>query len=343
MRLIIMMLMFLNFVGMASAGDLRNAMRADDAGDYALAANLYTALAENGDPIAQHNLAIMYEQGKHFKRSYKDAFYWFLEASKSGNKQSLFQVGNMYQFGRGVKEDIALAVDFYLRAAAAGSGDAHLGLGDLYLRGDHFEANLAVAFDHWVKSVELTNNPMGAYNAGLALFKGDGVPINLAKAYEFFEIAAKQNHSGAMYFLGNYFDAALGQKARDKKMAAYWYRKAAGLGNRPAMHNLANMYLKGEGVRPDEAAALALYEEAAHLGFAQSQFNLSAMLNAGVGNAKNLEKAAMWLLIAKMNGFTSGNLEEDIFSKFDTNKITQITSQAKKCLFSSYDRSVCKG
>lgn len=333
--------MFLGWHVMASAENLKDAMRAEESGNYALAANLYTSLAKNGDAIAQHNLAVMYEQGKYFEKSYEDAFYWFSEAAKSGISQSLFQVGNMYHFGRGVKEDLALAVDFYFQAANAGSGDAHFWLADLYRKGDYFEADLALAFDHLVKSVELTQNASAAYNAGLALFKGQGVSINLLKAYEFFEISAQQNHPGAMYFIGNYYDAALGGKKRDKTTAAYWYRKAAKLGSRPAMHNLANMYLKGEGVRLDESAAFELYQEAALLGFAQSQLNLSVLYSNGIGTPSDLDKAAMWLLISKMNGLKSGKLEAKMFSNLDQNKISEITTRAKKCIFSSYDPMEC--
>jgi hypothetical protein len=56
--------------------------------------------------------------------------------------------------------------------------------------------------------------------------------------------------SRAQLMIGNYYDNGRAVK-KNTAAAAVWYRKAADLGDRNAQHNLAQLYLRGDGVPRD--------------------------------------------------------------------------------------------
>ncbi len=67
------------------------------------------------------------------------------------------------------------------------------------------------------------------------------------------------NNIGMMYLLGH-------GTTRNYAAAMRWFRKAAALGNNPAMFSIAGLYLRGLGVVSDAARALRWYQKAAASG-----------------------------------------------------------------------------
>jgi S1-C subfamily serine protease len=112
--------------------------------------------AEQGDPEAQYNLAVMhdmgigapkntesgkwyakaaaqgvaeaqfqlgvryYEHGKQTKKNYETAFSWFYKAALQGMAEAQYNVGLMYQLGRGVATNRVEAYKWYIVSAAQG-------------------------------------------------------------------------------------------------------------------------------------------------------------------------------------------------------------------------------
>lgn len=340
LRIIATVLLF-SFGRIAYGDELDDAITALNSGQYETAAELLVPLALDNNAFAQYNLAVMLEQGQGFEVSYEKAFHWYQRASSAGIPQAIFQIGNMYQYGRGVQKSLVNAVANYELAAEKGNGDALVALADLYFNGEFFSADKVKAFSLWVEAVNLTENPSAAYNAGRALFEGDGVDVELANGLKFFEIAVKHKHPGAMYYLANYHDRGLAGKKIDKTKAAFWYEKAATKGHRIAKHNLANMHMKGEGVRKDVHTAFNLYREAAYLGFPNSQLNLSLNYKLGLGTNIDVEKAVLWLFVARINGARNAKLDEIILSNFDGNKKKLLLKRAKDCALSGYQVKIC--
>jgi len=62
-------------------------------------------LAEIGDAFAQHNLGVMYEQGKGVEQDYTKAVKWFKKAAEQGFVESQHNLGVMYERGKGVQQN----------------------------------------------------------------------------------------------------------------------------------------------------------------------------------------------------------------------------------------------
>ena len=80
-----------------------------------------------------------------------------------------------------------------------------------------------------------------------------------------------------------------------------WHRAAAA-GSTDAMTSLANMYDRGEGVRPDVARARRWYRRAAERGDIVGQLNLGEMYLQGRGLPRDRMQAAFWLSLAGAGG-----------------------------------------
>ena len=99
----------------------------------------------------------------------------------------------------------------------------------------------------------------------------------------------------AHYFTGNGVPL-------DPKMAAYWYEKAAGLGNPAAQNQIGYFYQAGIGVRQDSKRAVHWYQLSASSGFAIAKVNLAIAYLNGVGAPKSEDLAVRLLMQAYEEG-----------------------------------------
>jgi TPR repeat protein len=97
------------------------------------------------------------------------------------------------------------------------------------------------------------------------------------------------------YFTGN-------GVTQDSKRAAYWYEKAAGLGNPEAQNQIGYFYQAGIGVPQDPKRALHWYHLSASSGFAKAKVNLAIIYLRGIGVQKNDELAVRLLTQAFQEG-----------------------------------------
>jgi TPR repeat protein len=65
------------------AMDLSLAMRAMEKGDFETAFQHFKVAAEQGDIIAQQNLAVLYNNGLGVKQDYQRGAYWIEQSSQS--------------------------------------------------------------------------------------------------------------------------------------------------------------------------------------------------------------------------------------------------------------------
>ncbi|KAJ7632331.1 hypothetical protein FB45DRAFT_745566 [Roridomyces roridus] len=147
-----------------------------------------------------------------------------------------------------------------------------------------------------------------------------GLQVDHERAYHLYLQAAKQNHAAASYRVAVCNEIGAGTR-REPSRAASFYRKAASLGDTPAMyklgmillhgslgepknpreainwlrraaeqadednphalHELGLMHEAGEHVQQDPLVAKNLFTRAAHLGYTQSQFKLGQCFEYG--------------------------------------------------------------
>jgi len=84
-------------------------------------------------------------------------------------------------------------------------------------------------------------------------------------------------------------------RAGDYAAARAKFFPLAQKGDTRAMHNLAHMYRKGQGVAVDLKKSFKYFEYAAHKGFNQSQFQIARMYQRGEGVKPDAKKAFKWM------------------------------------------------
>ena len=131
------------------------------------------------------------------------------------------------------------------------------------------------------------------FNAGVAAYKqGD-----YATVVRELRPLAKQGDANAQYKLGFMYDKGLGVPL-DYARAGEWYLKAPEQGDADAQYNLGVMYDHGRGVPQDDAEAVGWYRKAAEQGYAKAQFNLGNMYITGLGVPLDYAQAHMWYNLA---------------------------------------------
>ena len=113
-------------------------------------------------------------------------------------------------------------------------------------------------------------------NLAILYQTGVGVPKDLAKAADLYNLAAAQGNAVAQNNLGRMYDKGIGVE-KDLKKAVALYEKAANQGNADAQNNLAFLYWNGVGVPRDLSKAMALYRQAADQGNTYAQQELGTL------------------------------------------------------------------
>ena len=162
------------------------------------------ASAANGDPQAQYNFGLMYENGegaprdhaqalKYFRwaaeQGFADALKWFHSAAEQGDAIAQYDLGVMYAFGKGVTRDSAEAVKWYRKAAEQGNADAQQRLGMMYTKGVGVTQDDAEAAK-WFRKAAEQEDAAAQYNLGSMYDNGKGVPQDSVEAYAWYSVAA---------------------------------------------------------------------------------------------------------------------------------------------------------
>jgi TPR repeat protein len=123
----------------ALADPLNDAVKALDSGRHGQAIQLLTPLANNGNPLAQYRLGMIYYLGKGVPEDEAQAIRWWKKAAAQGYTEAMFALGSAYLFGsqaaKTVPDGDREAAIWYFQAASAGHAEAQYHLGLLFLGG----------------------------------------------------------------------------------------------------------------------------------------------------------------------------------------------------------------
>jgi len=223
----------------------------DRAKDYfAKALELLSKKAEEGDPNAQCDLAIMYECGDGVVQNYSTAVYWYQLAVEKSIDEALCNLGYMHSSGNGVPKNTFLAVKYYKQAADQGY-------------------------------------PRALYNLGYMYCHGNGVPEDKKEACRLYQLAADKGYCLAQHNLGYMYSNGFGVP-KDKVKAVQYYTAAAVQGNAMSSYNLGFIYQKGEGVSHNTNLAFRCFLAAAQSGHINSKKHLSRILNSTIAGYSNI-------------------------------------------------------
>jgi len=103
---------------------LRRAIDALQRGDFETSFVLTEALANDGDPLAQHFLGWHYHKGLGITIDDGKAVFWWQLAAKSGIPEAQQGLGWAYENGRGIERNVEQAYFWYARAVASGDRTA---------------------------------------------------------------------------------------------------------------------------------------------------------------------------------------------------------------------------
>lgn len=212
----------------------------------------YSKLAELGNTIGQHNLAICYGQGLGVERDFDKATYWSKMSCENGNEASSV----LFDYYSKMAEELP-KLD-YDTDAQTDFANKLVGLANSLPQLDHKE-DYKWAFELASKAAE-KNNPDAIWNLALCYQNGRGVRKNIKRAIKLFEKGAdlghapSQNSLGSLYTNGSHIEP-------DYDKAIDLFKKAASQGNALAMKNLGYCYQFGYGVDGDMQKAIEWYEK----------------------------------------------------------------------------------
>jgi TPR repeat protein len=197
-KLVVAGMLSLGLNSIACAG-LDEALAAFNSKDYASAAKEFTPLAEQGNAIAQHNMARLYANGLGVPKDIDKALYWYDKSTAQGYAPAEFGLGLMYSSGDGVPKDPVKAAYWWQKAADQGNAKAQHALGVIYTSGNGVAKDATQAVAWYRKAIESGSAP-SVYNLGVIYANGaPGVAKNLTMAYIVFSLAAPADPNSPGY------------------------------------------------------------------------------------------------------------------------------------------------
>jgi hypothetical protein len=119
----------------AAAGAIEEAQSAYQRRDYALAAQLFRPLAEEGRSGAQLRLGGMYILGQGVPKDNAEGLKWIRRAAEQGHPRTQTGLGSMYELGAGAPQDYQETVKWYRKAAVQGDAWGQRKLAEMYANG----------------------------------------------------------------------------------------------------------------------------------------------------------------------------------------------------------------
>lgn len=288
--------------------------------DYRLALHWFRQAAERGHVAAQFNVGVMYTYGDGAPQDFILAVEWYRKAALQGYARAQSNLGVMYAKGYGVPQDIKEASEWIRRAAENGNVIAQNTLAFMHEIGLGVPQDFKLAVT-WYRKAREPGNGNEQYTPGWRDDQVLNLPPDVAQSTDNVHICqlrrmAERNNAGAQLSLAYlYID---GQKIkRDYGKAAYWYRRAIGLGSVQAIGRLAELYSRGDGVPKSKIIAYALTNLASdRTGYAASRnywawFAMSAA-ELEAGQALTRELALPGKFIEVLDRVTSSPPQENL-------------------------------
>ncbi|MFT4719643.1 MAG: TPR repeat protein [Candidatus Azotimanducaceae bacterium] len=257
--------------------------------------------AQQGDPVAQTNLGVMYEMGQGVTQNEPEAVVWYRKAADQGYAKAQYYLGINYRDGIGVTQNNTEAMKWYRKATDQGYAPAQHNLAFMYESGKGVTQNYTEAVK-WYRKAADQDYAEAQTNLGVMYEMGRGVTQDEAEAVAWYRKAADHGYAKAQYFLGINYGSGIGV-TQSYTEAEKWYRKATDQEYAQAQHNLGFMYEKGNGVAQSDSDAVNWYRKAAEQGYAQAQTNLGFMYEKGKGVPRSNIDAVNWYRKAADQGF----------------------------------------
>jgi len=208
--------------------------------------------AEQGDAIAQYNLAKLYGNGQGVPLDYEQSVLWTKRAVEQGYAKAEFSLGKLYYWGAIVPKDMKKAFEWIKKSAEQGYVVAQCFLGKEYHYGFTVPKDYKEAI-RWYREAIEQGMPEAQFELGLMYFNGKGVPQDYTEGFRWIEEAAIQGYSSAQNKLGSMYFGGEGVP-QDYKEAFLWFTKVTEQGtvlSKYSQYKLGMMHADGQGVPQD--------------------------------------------------------------------------------------------
>ncbi len=162
----------------------------------------------------------------------------------------------------------------------------------------------------WTQRSAAQGLPAAQLHLGLLYQRGQGLPLDLPKAAQHYELAGAQGLAEAQYMAGLMYYRGEGVK-RNFPQALRWFTQAAAQGHALSQLNVGRMCVQGEGVPTDLAKGHKWLLAAAEQRVPEAQYLLGTMYAQGSGVAADDVQAYVWLSLAHANGHPSAAVSRD--------------------------------
>ncbi|MDQ7057842.1 MAG: tetratricopeptide repeat protein [Ghiorsea sp.] len=242
-------------------------------------------LANQGDYPAQHMLALMHQRGQAVEKDPKLALVWLRKAASKGHADA------QYDLGRTLAQTDPVSALYWLQKAA-NSDHAQAGYMAAALMAtqhDTKQKNVSDAW-RWLYHGKQMDQPKVVYNLAIALHQGQlGLPETNFKYQTWLEQAAR----GGVTASQNDYAVDLVLHRKSVKKAVFWLRKAA-QNDVKSQFNLGLIYARGDGITPDDDAAIQWWKQAAENDSARAKMMLGLFYNLGRGVGRSEKEAVHW-------------------------------------------------
>ncbi|KAI8393861.1 uncharacterized protein BYT42DRAFT_542057 [Radiomyces spectabilis] len=218
--------------------------------DYDQAKHYFLSSAQQGFPDAQAALGIrLTEDGDH-----SAGMHWLKEAAKSSNARALLRLGLLYEEGQIVEQDYELAFAYYSAAADLNEARAQ------YILGVHYRLG----------TLGLTKNLQEA-----ATNLGRSARAGFAPAQRIYGLMHAEGALHAPTADTIHEENVERRQRKDRKLALFWFRRAASQGDVRSLGLVGSCYEHGRGAAVNHEVALEYYQKAANMA---SPFKQAALL-----------------------------------------------------------------
>lgn len=170
-------------------------MGIDVAPDTKKAMEYFNDAAEQGNPVAQRNFAIVLENIPN--RNMDRVIELYEKAAGSGDAYAMNNLGVCYLTGDGVKTDVKQAVKYFDKAVKQGDDYAMVNLADCYSIGNGVKRNDKKAFELYKKAADMGNID-GLRNTADCYLNGVGTKQDFQAAVKLYKTAADKGDATAL-------------------------------------------------------------------------------------------------------------------------------------------------
>lgn len=283
--------------------------------DHIEAFRWYGLAADNGNIEALTSLGYCYRTGEGVGIDLEEAVFCFRMAAKFGEASGMRFLANCYRYGEGVERNSAKAASWYFKAAKVGDEISKCALLEMHLDGSIECFNL-VEVQAMVNVIAGTGNAEAQYQMGKCYLQGIGVSHDISIAKTFLLFAAQRGIVDAQYLYGAACEPD-DPETDSSQMAIHWYTAAASQGHIRAASRLSKIYLHGLGTAKDVKQAFVWLSAAAAKKDAETYWQLGCFFRDGIGVVSDQDIAGAYFFAAYELGHkkATGEIARIIYAK----------------------------